>query len=286
MPSLDALFDELVKRGGGDLHLAAREPPIARIRGQLQTLGDAPLPAKELEEMLLDLVTPSQRARLAADLDVEFAVAYKDVARFRALYYVKHSGMAAAFRLVPARVPTLAEVAAPEVVRQVAERRSGLIVVAGPSSCGKTTTVAAMIDHVNRTRACHVLTIERAIEFLHEPELAQITQREVGVHVPTVAAALRSASRENADVVFVSELSSAEELDLALRLADDGALVLTTARANGVVSTVERLAGAFAPDVLPNVRARVADCLAGVVVQHLLRATDGKSLVAVHEVLV
>ena len=287
MPAIDGLFDDLVKRGGSDLHLAVNQPPLARVRGEIVTLRDSPINSKELEDMLLELVTPAQRARLAADLDLDLSVAYKDLARFRASYYVKHSGIAAAFRLVPARVPSLAELGCPEVLwRLVSERRSGLLLVAGPASNGKTTTAAAMIDHINKTRACHVLTLESPIEFVHESQRAQISQREIGAHAPTLGAALSCAARENPDVVFISELSSAEDIEHALRLASDGMLVLSTFQASGAAATLDRLVTAFPPDAHPRIRGLLADCIAGVVVQHLVRSADAKGRVAVHELLV
>lgn len=286
MPAIDGIFDDLVKRGGSDLHLAVNQPPLARVRGEIVPLRDNPVSAKELEDMLLELVTPAQRARLAADLDLDLSVSYKDIARFRASYYVKHSGIAAAFRLIPARVPSLAELGCPDMLWRLAERRSGLVIVGGPSSNGKTTTSAAMIDHVNKTRACHVLTIESPIEFVHESQRAQITQREIGTHAPSVGAALKSAARENPDVVFISELSNAEELEHALRLACDGMLVISTFQASGVAATLDRLVTAFPAEAHARIRGLIADCLAGVVIQHLVRGADLKGRVAVHELLV
>ncbi|MBX3261969.1 MAG: PilT/PilU family type 4a pilus ATPase [Labilithrix sp.] len=286
MPAIDAIFDELVKRGGSDLHLAVNQPPLARVRGEIVALRDAPISAKELEDMLLELVTPAQRARLAADLDLDLSVPYRDAVRFRASYYVKHSGIAAAFRLVPGRVPSLAELGCPEVVWRLADRRSGLVVIAGPSSNGKTTTMAAMVDHINKTRPCHVLSVESPIEFVHESLRAQITQREVGLHAPTAVTALKSAAREDPDVVVVSELAAAEEIEHAIRLASDGQLVLATFQASGAAATLERLVAAFEPEAQPRVRGLLADSLAGVVVQHLVRGADSKSRVAVHEILV
>ena len=286
MPAIDAILEELVKRGGSDLHLAVNQPPLARVRGEIVALREVALTAKELEDMLLELVTPAQRARLASELELDLSVSFKDVARFRASYYVKHSGIAAAFRLVPARVPTLAELGCPDVLWRLAERRSGLVLVAGPAANGKTTTSAAMIDHINKTRACHVLTIECPIEFVHESHRAQITQREIGAHAPTLGVALKSAGRENPDVVFVSELTSPEEIELAIRLASDGILVISTFQASGAAATLERLVTAFPPEAHGRIRGLLADCLAGVVVQHLVRAADGKGRVAVHELLV
>ena len=285
MSAIEALFEELVNRGGSDLHLAVSQPPIARVRGELIQLRDAVIPAKELEEMLLELVSPAQRTRLAADLELDLALAYRDVARFRVNLYVKHPGIAATFRLVPGRVPSLAELGCPEVLWQLADRRRGLVLLAGPASSGKTTTLAAMVDHINKTRACHVVTIESPVEFVHEPLRAQITQREVGTHVPSVSAALRSAPRENADVLVISELATPDDIEVALRLANDGRLVLTTVASSSANATLERWLGMFDSARQGRVRGLLADALAGVVVQHLVRATDSKTRLAVHEVL-
>jgi twitching motility protein PilT len=284
--AIDAIFEDLIKRGGSDLHLAVNQPPLARVRGEIVALREAVLSAKELEDMLLELVTPAQRARLAADLDLDLSVSYKEVARFRASYYVKHSGIAAAFRAIPSRVPSLAELGCPEVLWRLADRPRGLVLLAGPSSNGKTTTMSAMVDHINKTRACHVLTLENPIEFVHESLRAQITQREVGVHAPTMTGALKAAARENADVVVISELTSAEEIELALRLASDGLLVLATYQASGAAATLDRLVDAFEPAAQSRIRSLIAECLAGVVVQHLVRSADGKGRVAVHEIVV
>jgi twitching motility protein PilT len=286
--AIDALLEDLIKKGGSDLHLAVNQPPMARVRGELVTLRDGATGAKELEDLLLELVTPGQRARLAADLDLDLSYTLKDVARFRASYYVKYSGIAAAFRVVPSRVPSLTELGCPEVIWRLAERRAGLVLVGGPAANGKTTTTAAMIDHINKTRSCHVVTIEEPIEFVHEPLRAQITQREVGSHALTVSSALRNVARENPDVVFVSELTRPEDIELAIRLANDGILVLTNVSASGAAAAIDRLLGAFAASSEENqtrMRALLAECFAGAVVQHLVRAADSKSRVAVHEIV-
>jgi twitching motility protein PilT len=284
--AIDALLEELIKRGGSDLHLAVNQPPLARIRGEIAPLRDGTIAAKELEEMLLELVTVAQRSRLAAELELELAYAYKDIARFRVSYFVKHSGIAAALRAVPLRVPSLAELGCPEILSRLVERRTGLLLVAGPSANGKTTTTAAMVDHVNKTRSCHVLTIENPIEFVHESSRAQVTQREVGTHAPSFTAALRYAARENPDVILVSELSTRDDVELALRLASDGMLVLSNLPVSGVAASLDRLLGLFDPEALPRARNLLSECLTGVVAQHLVRSADAKSRLAVHEILV
>ena len=286
MAKIDPLFDELMKRGGSDLHLSAGYPPLARIRGELVPLSEKMPDAKELEEVLLELLSPGQRARLQSELDLDFAHAHKATARFRANYFSKATGLGAVFRLVPNRVLTLAELSCPEVLWRLADRRAGLIVVTGPSGSGKSTTLAAMLDHINKTRACHILTIEDPIEFVHEPLRAQITHREVGAHAPSYGVALRGAGRENPDVVLVGELNDLATIKLALQLATTGVLVFATVRTNGAASTIERLVNVFPVEEQPHIRSLLADGLAGLVAQQLLRASDGKSLVAVHEILI
>jgi twitching motility protein PilT len=282
---IDGLFDELMKRGGSDLHLAANYPPMARIRGDLLPMREAPVEAKDVEEVLLELLSPAQKARLQAELDLDFAHAHKGTARFRANYFNKTSGIGAVFRLVPSRVLTLAELGCPEVLWRLADRRAGLLLMAGPSGSGKSTTLAAMIDHINKTRACHILTIEEPIEFVHEPLRAQITHREVGVHASSFAVAMKSASRENPDVVVVSELRTPETLKLALQLASQGVLVFATMHTKGAAATIERIVDAFPFEQQPQIRGMLAESLVGLVAQQLVPTADGKSRVAVHEIL-
>ncbi len=286
MPKLEALFDELVKRGGSDMHLAVGYPPLARVRGELVALREAAFEAGELDESLVELLTPLQRARLSTDLDLDFAHTHKGTARFRANLFAKASGMGAVFRLVPTRVLTLAELGCPEVLWRLADRRAGLVIVSGPTGAGKSTTLAAMIDHINKTRACHILTIEDPVEFVHEPLRAQITHREVGVHTPSFAAAMRTAARENPDVVLIGELRTPEVIKLALQLASYGVLVFATAQTNGAAPTLERMVNSFPSDEQSQVRGMLAEALVGLVAQHLLHTADGKSRVAVHEILV
>lgn len=286
MPKIETILDEALNRGASDLHLAAGQPPIARVRGELVTLRETPLETKELEELCLELLAPPQRARLAADNDIVFAYAHKDVARFRVAYFVKHAGLGAAFRLVPPRTPSLAELGAPEIAWRLLDRRAGLLLVAGGAASGRTTTVAAMIDHLNKTRACHILTIDDPVEFVHEPMRAQITQREVGSHLANAAAGMRNALREDADVVVVGDLRPGEAMKAAVELAGSGLLVIGVVAANGAVCAVERVLGSVAPEEQVRLRAMLADTLVAVVAQQLLRTPDAKTRVPVHEVLV
>ncbi len=283
MPAISGLLDELTKRGGSDLHLSATQPPLARVRAELVPLRNTPPTAKELEEMLFELITPTQRARLVADAALEFSLA-NDSARFRATYYMKQGGLAAVFRLLPVR--TIAEIGAPEVVAKLAERTSGLVLVAGPADSGKTTTATALVSSIRESRSCRVLVLENPIEHLLETKRAHVTQREIGAHAPSMAVALASASRGGADVVATSDLSTGEELENALALASSGALVIATCRARGAVDALSRFVSVFPADARPRVRARLADALVAVVAQHLVRGSDAAVRVAAFEVLI
>lgn len=286
MAKVDVLFDELIKRGATDLHLAGGCPPLVRIRGELVPLRDAALDKREVAEMVHELLSPAQRAKLDVEGELCFGHAHREAARLRASCFQKSTGLGATFRLVPPRIVALAELGCPDSVAKLADRRSGLVVVAGPKGSGKSTAVSSMIDHVNKTRACHVLTIEEPIEVVHEPLRAQITQREVGEHAPSQAAALASARRENADVVVVDGLEGAPAIKLALELVGSGVLVLATVSANGVLAAVESMVHAFPAEERARIRGVLADALAGIVSLQILRTADNKARVAVYEVLV
>jgi twitching motility protein PilT len=283
---IDRLFDELIARGASDLHLGIGYPPMLRTRGELVPMRDAPVDKAEMDALLFEITTPAQKSKIDGEHDLDFAYGYEGKARFRANYFLKATGLAAVFRIVPTKVATLAELGCPDVFRKLAERRSGLVLLTGPTGCGKSTTLAAMIDHINETRACHVLTIEDPIEFVHEPKRAAITHREVGVHAPSFAAAMRSAGREDPQVILVGELRTSETMLLALQLANQGILVLATVHTNGAAATIDRVINAFGAAEQSQVRGMLAEGLVAVVAQQLLRTRDGAGRVAAHEILV
>jgi twitching motility protein PilT len=283
---IDQLFDQLLACKGSDLHLAVGQPPMARVRGELITLREGAVSDQEMRGLLFEITNDQQRQHIESEWDLDFAYAFGTRARFRANYFFKHSGLAAVFRTIPSKVLSLADLKTPEIVRKLAERRAGLILVTGPTGSGKSTTLAAMIDHINRTRACHVLTIEDPIEFVHEPQRAQITHREVGPHASSFAAAIRSAGRENPDVILIGELRTNETMKMALQLASYGVQVFGTVHTNSAPATIERIVNAFPNDEQPQVRGMLAESLVGIVAQQLLRTADGAGRVAAHEILV
>jgi twitching motility protein PilT len=285
VPRIDQLFDRLLELKGSDLHMGVDTPPMGRVRGQLMPLRDKELSRRELEDLLFEITTDDQQRTIVSTWDLDFAYQYGRKARFRANYFYKYTGIAAVFRTIPSTILTLDDLKTPEAVRKLSERRAGLILVTGPTGSGKSTTLAGMINHINRLRACHILTIEDPIEFVHEPDKAQITHREVGQHAESFAHAIRSAGRENPDVILIGELRTNETMRLALQLASYGVLVFGTVHTNSAPATIERIINAFPSDEQPQIRGMLADGLAGIVAQQLLRTADGKGRVAALEIL-
>jgi twitching motility protein PilT len=283
--TLAELFDALIARKGSDLHLGAGQPPLARVRGDLVHLRTAPCTQRELESWLFGIIDAPTRSRFEHDKDLDFAHAHGDKARFRASYFYKTTGLGAVFRVIPSKILTLEELRAPPVLRQIAEERRGLALVTGPTGSGKSTTLAAMLRHINEARACHILTIEDPVEFVHASIKARITQREIGKHAPDFPTAMKNAGREDADVILVGELRNAETMALALRLASFGVLVFATVHTNSAPATVDRFVNSFPAEDQAMIRGLLAESLIAVVAQELVPSADGKGRVAVHEVL-
>jgi twitching motility protein PilT len=286
MPRIDPLLDELLHLGGSDLHLAVGYPPLGRIKGDLVPLRQSPLDAAELDPLLDELLDDRRRQKFADTMELDFAHAHGQRARFRANYMRKLSGIGAVFRTIPSRIPTAEELGLPPAILGLAERTAGLVLVTGPTGSGKSTTLAAMISHVNHGRDGHILTIEDPIEFVHQPARCLVTHREVGLDAPSFTDAIRSAGRENADVILVGELRGPETMRLALQLASFGVLVFATVHTNSAGATIDRFVNAFSAAQQPQIRGMLADALAGVVAQQLLRRADGSGRVAAHEILV
>jgi twitching motility protein PilT len=285
MTGISLLFDKLLERGGSDLHLGAGYPPMLRVRGDLVPEGDRPLTAGDIEALIAPLMNRDQAAQFAATGDLDFAHAHGTKARFRANYLRKTTGPGAVFRAIPSEILSMDALGVPAGIRKLVELRSGLVLVTGPTGSGKSTTLAAMIDHINRTRAGHILTIEDPVEFVHQPRKCLVTHKEVGDHVPSFLEAIRSAGRENADVILVGELRGAETMKAALQLASFGILIYATVHTNSAAATIDRFVNAFPAEQQPQIRGLLADSLAGVVAQQLLRRADVKGRVAAHEIL-
>jgi twitching motility protein PilT len=283
--AIDALFDKLMEKKGSDLHLGVGLPPMGRIRGELVALRNNAVTGAEMRDLLFEIANEQQQKQIEEEWDLDFAYQYGERARFRANYFYKQTGLAAVFRTIPSKVLTLTDLNTPEIVRVLSEKRAGLILVTGPTGSGKSTTLAGMINHINQNRPCHILTIEDPVEFVHEPVRAQITHREVGSHASSFAVAIRSAGRENPDVILIGELRTNETMKLALQLASYGVLVFGTVHTNSAPATIERIVNSFPTDEQPQVRGMMAESLVGIVAQQLLKTADGKGRVAAHEIL-
>ncbi|NOY45031.1 MAG: type IV pilus twitching motility protein PilT [Deltaproteobacteria bacterium] len=286
MPRIDALLRHLVDLGGSDLHLSAGAPPVFRVNGRLQRARHPPLDPTEVEDLLYEILSDPEIARLEADGDLDFAYGAEGIGRFRGNAFAHRKGYGAAFRWIPASPPDLEQLGHPPVVAELALAQRGLVVVTGPTGSGKSTTLAAMIHRRNQERADHIITLEDPLEFLHEDGRCLIHQREVGRHASSFAAGLRAALREDPDVLLVGEMRDTETIAMALTAAETGMLVLGTLHTQSAAKTVDRIIDAFPAGQQDQVRAMLAESLRGVVAQVLLRRADGRGRVAGLEILV
>jgi twitching motility protein PilT len=272
-------------QGASDMHLAVGAPPILRLNGALKPIEYPPLTNEVLRPMLYEMLTERQIERFEKTHDLDFAYTAPGIARFRANLYFKFTGIAVAFRIIPFQVRTLEEIGAPPVFKTLCEYRNGLVLVTGPTGCGKSTTLAALINHVNQNADEHILTLEDPLEFIHEPISCMISQREIETHTDSFAAALRAALREDPDVVLVGEMRDLETIQMAISAAETGHLVFGTLHTNNAVKTVDRIIDVFPADRQMQVRTMLAESLRGVICQQLLKRADGGGRVAAFEVL-
>ncbi|MFP4080521.1 MAG: type IV pilus twitching motility protein PilT [Ectothiorhodospira sp.] len=282
----DSLLRTLVERGGSDLHLVAGDPPRMRLYGDLVQLDPAPLTTADLDAMVAEILPAAAREVFDREDGADFAYAIEGVARFRVNLLRQLHGLAMVFRAIPDRSLSLESLEMPPIIGHLAMQRHGLILVAGKTGSGKSTTLAAMIDAINRSRRGHILTIEDPIEFLHERQRCLISQRQVGVHTPGFAQALHSALREDPDVILVGEMRDLETISLAVTAAETGILVLGTLHTNGAAAAMDRVINAFPAMKQPQIRAMLSTSLRGVISQQLARRADGQGRVAAVEVLV
>jgi twitching motility protein PilT len=287
MAQIHKLFDALLSAGGSDLHISPSYPPMYRLKGDLVPIPGAPrLPEPTVRELLIEILDPDQARAIDEEWDLDFAYAYGDKARFRGNYMQKSTGMGGVFRIIPTKILTLEQLNSPEAVRRLSESRQGLILVTGPTGSGKSTTLAAMLDSINKTRYGHILTVEDPVEFVHQPQRCQVTHKEVGRDTPSFTEAMRSAGRENADVVLVGELRGPETMRLALQMASSGVLVFATVHTNSAAATIDRFVNAFPNAEQTAVRGMLAECLTGIVAQQLLKRSGGRGRIAVQEILI
>jgi twitching motility protein PilT len=283
---IDPLLNEILEKRGSDLHFIAGDPPRIRVYGDLTPLRADKLAADYVKTALYEIMPKTAVDRFEKKDGADFAYTLEGKGRFRVNIMRQLNGMGAVFRAIPSKALTLDDLKLPEAVRQLSRANSGLILVTGKTGSGKSTTLAAMIDDINRRVNGHILTVEDPIEFVHERKSCLISQREIGVHSPSFAAAVHSALREDPDVVLVGELRDLETMSIAVTAAEMGILVMGTLHTNGAAATVDRMVNVFPSDKQSHVRTMLSTSLRGVVSQQLLQRADKQGRVAALEILI
>ena len=286
MAQIDAYLTEVLQKRGSDLHFIAGDPPRIRLYGDISPLRPERLAPEVVKQALYEIMPKPALERFESKDGADFAYSIPEHGRFRVNVMRHVNGMGAVFRAIPSTALTMDELKLPEAVRQMSRANNGLILVTGKTGSGKSTTLAAMIDDINRRVKGHILTIEDPIEFVHERKSCLISQREIGVHAPSFAAALHSALREDPDVILVGELRDYETMSIAVTAAEMGILVMGTLHTNGAAPTVDRMVNAFPSDKQSHVRTMLSTSLRGVVSQQLLQRADKQGRVAALEILV
>jgi twitching motility protein PilT len=286
MASIHALFRQLRQVGASDLHLVAGRPPMLRTSGHISEMNGQPeLSDAALREMLSEIVSDRQWRRFERDHDLDFATAVEGVARFRGNYFEQQHGVGAVFRMVPDKIIEIENLGLPQIVHGLSDLESGMVLVTGPTGSGKSTTLAAIIDLINRKHARHIVTIEDPVEFVHQNKRSVISHREVGTDSDDFAAALRAALRQDADVVLVGEMRDYETISLAVEAASMGVLVFGTLHTSSAAKTVDRIIDSFPADQQDRARGALAESLSAVVSQILCKKKES-GRVGAHEILI
>jgi twitching motility protein PilT len=284
------LLHELLRAGrelgASDLHLKAGMPPVVRLHGELQEMAYPRVSPEACQASLLAILDDEQREKFLTHRDLDFCYDGGELGRFRTNYLMEHRGADGVFRMIPNQVPDFEALGLPDQIRKFTEYRVGVVLVTGPKGCGKTTTLAAMVDTINSKRAEHIITVEDPIEFVHPCKAGHVNQRQVGVHTQSFSNALRSALREAPDVIMVGEMRDLETTSLAITAAETGHLVLATLHTPDAIRTIGRVLDVFPPKEQPQVRAMLSESLRGIVSQLLLPGADGTSMELAVEILV
>jgi twitching motility protein PilT len=284
--SIDDLLEQVVARGASDLHLSVGSPPAIRVHGHIERLEEfEKLTPDDTQQLLYQILSSEQQKNFEIKRQLDFAYGVPGLARFRVNVYFQRGSLGGAFRLIPEAIKTLEELGLPSSLHELAQKPRGLVLVTGPTGSGKSTTLASLIDEVNRTRAEHILTIEDPVEFVHRHKKCIVNQREIGFDAPNFAEGLRAALRQDPDVILVGEMRDLETIATALTAAETGHLVLGTLHTQSASSTVDRIIDVFPPAQQEQVRMQIAGSLQGIITQALLPTGDGSGRVPALEIL-
>lgn len=286
MAKIDVLLKMMIQHKASDLHVCAGDPPMLRIDGQLQRTKYHDLTPNESEVLLLELLDETQLELLKAKRDIDFAYELEGMARFRANVFMERKGYGGAFRLIPTEIKTLRELSLPESVQILARMKSGLVLVTGSTGSGKSTTLAAIIDLINKEKSYHIITLEDPIEFIHPRGKCLIHQRQIGFHAESFSTGLRAALREDPDVILVGEMRDLETIHLALTAAETGLLVLGTLHTSSTARTMDRIIDVFPTTQQSQIRTMLSESLRGAIAQQLLRKSDGDGRIAAVEIMI
>ncbi len=285
-PTLNQLLKQMVEQGGSDLHITTNSPPQIRVDGILKPFNSPPLTPAETKQLSYSILTDNQKHRLEENLELDFSFGIKGLARFRANVFHQRGAIAAAFRQIPYEIRGFRELGLPAIVERLCEKPRGLILVTGPTGSGKSTTLAAMLDKVNRERHEHIITIEDPVEYLHSHKKCIVNQRELHADTHSFSNALRSALREDPDVVLIGEMRDHETVESALRIAETGHLTFATLHTNSAAQTINRIIDIFPAHQQGQIRVQLSFVLEGIMCQSLLPRAGGKGRVMAMEILI
>lgn len=286
MSRIDAFLKLGLAQGCSDVHLAVGVPPMLRMQGDLMPIKFRELGDTELDGYVTEILTKSQQERFFDGHDLDFSYVSEDGGRFRVNVFRKDTGIGATFRFIPQDIPTLDGLQMPDTIRKLCDHHQGMVLVTGSTGTGKSTTLAAMVNHINETRAANIISLEDPIEFVHESHDSQIIQRELGTHLRHFADGIRAALREDPDVILVGELRDAETISMAMTASETGHLVLGTLHTTGAVKTIDRFIDALPGEMREQTKSFLGQSLNAVVTQNLVKSPDGRSRRAVLEILV